>query len=279
MGLVSSLLVYIFDTLHTHWIVGDVYSEFRSAFIFGILFVIFSLIGCFITSSPYGKLQDGVLASTSLSIQPNFGWFLMELPATLSFVYFFFKSGQASSQLQLFLAALWLLHYGNRGFFFPFSIRVTPGTKSNFSCVVVIVGWIFTSLHGYLSASWYGRVGQHLTSDWIFNPIFIVGLIGYQLSFWMTVHCEYIQRNLRSLKPKSDEPRYKIPTGGMFKYCSNPTYFFEITGWLFFALMTVNPGGLVVFLVTCVNLIPRAFQQHSWYLKTFGDAYPKTGKC
>jgi 3-oxo-5-alpha-steroid 4-dehydrogenase 1 len=268
--------------IHAAWL-GTSYSsssfpEYRTVFYCGLLFALVALVGCLVVESPYGKLQANGLIPASLSLNPRFGWFLMELPATLSFTYFYFTSPNKWNPVSLFFACLWYLHYGNRGFYFPFTIRVSSGSKANFSLLVILAGWMFTSLHGYLSANWYGRVGQHLDSSWLMEPQFIVGFIGYQLSFWITIHSEHIQRNLRSLKPKVDEPRYKIPRGGMFDYITNPTYFFELTGWFFFALMTSNPGGLLVFVVSCINLIPRAFQQHNWYLKTFGSEYPKERK-
>lgn len=268
-------VIGIIEQTHRRWFVEDEFPEYRNVFYGAVVFAVFALFGCLLTSSPYGKLQDGILANYSLSLNPRLGWFLMELPATLSFVWFYFNSPLASNPARLIFAGLWFLHYGNRGFYFPFSIRNAPGAKASFSYVVILVGWVFTSLHGYLSANWYGRVANHLDQSWLSNPIFIVGLVGYQLSFWSTLYCEYIQRNLRSLKPKTDEPRYKIPRGFAFEYCSNPTYFFELLGWFMFALMTLNPGGLIVFVVSCINLVPRAYQQHAWYQKTFGEAYPK----
>jgi 3-oxo-5-alpha-steroid 4-dehydrogenase 1 len=265
--------------LHKHWLAEDsAFPEYKHVFYGGLVFAAVALIGCLMMESPYGKLQAGGLIPGSLSLNPRLGWFLMELPATLSFSYFFFTSPRRHDPTALFFAALWYLHYGNRGFYFPFTIRVSPDAKANFSFLVIIAGWMFTSMHGYLSANWYGRVGMHLDHNWFRQPQFLIGLIGYQLSFWITIQSEHIQRNLRSLKPKVDEPRYKIPRGGMFEYITNPTYFFELTGWLCFAIMTSNPGGFLVFVVSCINLIPRAFQQHDWYLKTFGEDYPKNRK-
>ncbi len=168
--------------------------------------------------------------------------------------------------------------YGNRGFFFPLSIRVAPGKKSSFSLTVVTIGWVFTALHGYLNATWYTRIGTHLFTAgsgqwpaWASSPVFLSGLALYQFSFWATVHSEYIQRNLRSASPSKEEPAYKIPRGGFFELVTSPTYFFELLGWLAFALMTLNPGGLVVFCVSAANLVPRAFQQHEWYLRKFDN--------
>lgn len=46
-------------------------------------------------------------------------------------------------------------------------------------------------------------------------------------------------------------------------------------GW---AIMTLNPGGLVIFLVSFANLVPRAVRTHQWYKEKFDD-YPKNRKA
>jgi 3-oxo-5-alpha-steroid 4-dehydrogenase 1 len=170
---------------------------------------------------------------------------------------------------------LFLIHYSNRGLFFPFTIRVSKGQTQSFSIIIVLFGWVVTTIHGYLSGKWYSdiNIGLADTESAILKPYFIVGFLIYEFGFINTLYSEYIVRNLRTNKP--GEPRYKIPRGGGFEYVTNAAYFFELTAWFGFALMTLNPGGLYIFLVSCANLVPRAFQTHAWYKKTFGDDYPK----
>ena len=59
----------------------------------------------------------------------------MELPATVSFGATFFltpRSPGTSATTSAVLAVVWLVHYGNRGWYFPLSIRVAPGSKTSF---------------------------------------------------------------------------------------------------------------------------------------------------
>ena len=92
----------------------------------------------------------------------------MELPATVSFWYFYFiynEEGKESMRYELprlFFAALWLRHYANRGWIFPLSIRVQKGAKTNFSLLVLSFGMVFTTLHGCLHGLWFSRVGKGL---------------------------------------------------------------------------------------------------------------------
>jgi 3-oxo-5-alpha-steroid 4-dehydrogenase 1 len=257
-------------------------SFFYSLAIFGwACALIFGVVSIWV-EAPYGKLATGQymkvgpLRIPEIPINPRLGWFLMELPSTLSFIFTYPWGKNSDKPLPLFLASLFLIHYANRGFYFPYNIRVAPGQTQNFSIIIVLVGWFVTSMHGYMSARWYSDVNQSLaTAPWEFvtRPYFIAGLAVYEFGFINMLYSEHIIRNLRTNKP--GEPRYKIPRGGAFEYVTNAPYLFELTAWFGFALMTLNPGGVLVFLMSCANLVPRAFHTHAWYKKTFGDDYPK----
>lgn len=100
----------------------------------------------------------------------------------------------------------------------------------------------------------------------------------YELGFWITVHSEYVMRNLRPADGVvSAAERYKIPMDGMYKYVTNAPYFGELLAWSGFALLTSSPSALPVLFISLANLVPRAFEQHKWYLKKFPD-YPKDRK-
>src|SRR6266511_978979 len=84
----------------------------------------FFAVGVFIISwffpSPYGRFGS---AKYGVSVGPRLGWFLMELPSTVSFLYFYLHGPRRAETVPLIFLAMWLIHYGNRGFFFPWSIR------------------------------------------------------------------------------------------------------------------------------------------------------------
>ena len=60
--------------------------------------------------------------------------------------------------------------------------------------------------------------------------------------------------NLRKTKGNG----YHIPEGFLFKYVSCPNYLGEIIEWLGWAILTLSPAGLVFFIWTFSNLVPRA---------------------
>lgn len=232
------------------------------------------------TVAPYGKHANDSLGS--LHLNPKFGWWLMELPATACFLPTYLLSQSPvgkdgpSSKVSKLLASLFMFHYAYRGWFFPLSLRVAKGSTTSFNIAVSLIGAIFTGLHGFLHARMYKSLGAHLTDEWVKHPRFLLGLAIYQLAFWTMVHSDYTIRNLRSTDGSG--PRYKIPTGGAFRFVTSPQYLGEISAFGGMALMTNSLPSAAVFAITCFNLIPRSFHNHTWYMKKFGEEYEKLGR-
>lgn len=100
-------------------------------FVFCVAFIqsVVVLLAGNLVESPYGKLafdaQKASIFSAGISFSPNFGWWLMEFPATVVFLRFYFVGKYAFYPLPLFMCFLYCKHYFNRGWFFPLSIRVS----------------------------------------------------------------------------------------------------------------------------------------------------------
>ena len=77
-------------------------------------------------------------------------------------------------------------------------MRVARGSRGTFSIIVVVSGWLVTTLHGYLNAVFISHLSTHLTVDWMSDPRFIFGLAIYACGFLLNVHSDAIIRNLRS---------------------------------------------------------------------------------
>lgn len=240
------------------------------------IYVALIVIGGLIMPAPYGRFASD---KYGFSLSPGLGWFLMELPATLSFVFFFFQGQHRFEAVPLFFLGIWLLHYGNRGFVFPLLMRSAKGAKGSFSLMIVLAGWLVTTLHGYLNAVFISHLAGHLTTAWFTDPRFIIGMAIYFFGFIMNVHSDAIIRNLRSKEEVARGDKvYRIPKGGLFRFVSNPSYFTELLSFTGFAIATWSLGAVFVLLVSAANLIPRAFQIHRWYQEKFGDDYPKDRK-
>lgn len=200
---------------------------------------------------------------------PNYiGWILMELPSFLIIFYFYYFYTQSTYSSMLSL--LWLLHYFNRTFIYPFRIR-TKKKKMPLTIVLSAIGFNFMNagLNGYFLA-FFDRYSAANFESWNFYAglvLFILGLIVNQIS-------DHLLINLR----KTEETGYKIPQGFLFNYISCPNYLGEIVQWIGFALMAWNFPAFTFLIWTAANLLPRVSGHHQWYQDHFKD-YPKNRKA
>lgn len=255
------------------WYTGDATYD---TLLFGALaFAVFVFIVSWFLPSPYGRFAS---KRFGFSVDPRLGWFLMELPATLSFLYFYWQGPQRLTLVPLVFHGMWVIHYGNRGFFFPFSIRVARGDKGSFSALVMVTGWAVTSLHGYFHATYFTRLG-HYTADWLTDGRFIAGFVIYYVSLALNVHADAIIRGLRTREEVAAGTKvYRIPHGGLFRWVTSPSYLAELVAWAGFALCTWSMAGVFIFLISAGNLVPRAFATHRWYRERFPE-YPRERKA
>ena len=105
-------------------------------------FAAFVIVGGFFAQSSYGRFSS---TNLGFNLNPKLGWWLMEIPATVVFAIFYLTGPNRFEPTSMVLAAVWLLHYANRGWFFPLSIRQVPGKRSTFNVSVIAMGVIVTS--------------------------------------------------------------------------------------------------------------------------------------
>ena len=252
---------------------GDPAYDGALALAFGI--VAFTAVAAHFIKTPYGRFAD---ESFGIALDPRLGWFLMELPAPVTFVYFYVAGPNTGAPLPLFILFVWIVHYVNRGFIMPALMRVPRGQKSSFSLSVVAMGWLVTTLHGYLNGSWASTFSPHTSWAWFADPRFIIGISIYYGGLAVNLHSDHVVRNLRSAEEVASGVRnYRIPRGGLFEYITNPSYFSELVAWAGFAIFTWSLAGVYILAISMANLIPRAVSTHAWYREKFDD-YPERRK-
>ena len=101
-----------------------------------------------------------------------------------------------------------------------------------------------------------------------------MGVLLFLGGYALNQQSDIILRGLRA----PGESGYRIPYGGAFGLVSCPNYFGELVEWLGWAMLTWSPAGLVFFLWTAANLVPRARSHHRWYQERFPD-YPRDRKA
>lgn len=241
--------------------------------IFNLIMIFFSVVGAsvfillFFVSAPYGQ---HIRKGWGPNINNKLGWFLMEIPTVIVFLIIYFLGERIMSMSSILFLIIWMVHYGQRTFIFPFLIRA----KQPMPVTIITFGFIFNGINTYLQARWIYALSAPYPESWIFSPFFLTGIIIFLIGININLSSDQIIRNLR----KPGETEYKIPFGGMFRWVSNPSYFGEITEWAGWAMLTWSFPGLIFVAWTFANLAPRALSIHKWYLETFPD-YPKNRKA
>lgn len=215
-------------------------------------------------TAPYGR---HVKKGWGPEISNKLGWVIMEAPSFFIILYFYLSSDQ--SAYASILSLLWLVHYLNRTFIYPFRIR----TKGKKMPLVIVGSAIFfncmnAGLNGYFLAHF-----ESYGPDSFYQWNFILGLVLFILGFMINQKSDHILIHLR----KPGETSYKIPTGFLFKYISCPNLFGELVQWTGFVIMAWNLPALSFLIWTGANLIPRALGHHKWYRNHFPE-YPKNRK-
>ena len=87
------------------WYTGD--PVFDTVLAIGFAFAAFTIIGSLFTQSPYGRFASD---QYGINLNPKLGWWLMEIPATVVFLWFYLRGPRAAEALPMLLALVWLIH-------------------------------------------------------------------------------------------------------------------------------------------------------------------------
>jgi len=217
-----------------------------------------------VVNAPYGRHQRSGWGPT---IPNRVAWILMESPAVLLFAALFFAGEHRFETVPLVLLGLWMLHYVQRTFIFPFRIR---GEGKRMALSIAAMGFGFNVLNAYVNARWISHFGEY-GSAWLTDPRFLAGAALMLAGWLINIHSDTILIHLRA----PGETGYKIPRGGLYRWISCPNYFGELLEWLGWALATWSTAGLAFAVYTMANLVPRARAHHLWYREKFEDYPPQ----
>ena len=207
------------------------------------------------------------------AVNNKFGWVLMEAPVFFAMLWLWLSSDRRGDIVLVVMALLFLFHYFQRSFVFPFLIK----GKSVMPLSVILMGVTFNTLNAYMIGGWLfyvSPVDYYGGVSWFASPMFIVGCVVFFVGMAINWHSDYIIRHLR----KPGDTGHYIPRGGMFRYVTSANYFGEFLEWCGFALLTFSAAGAVFALWTFANLAPRARKLHQRYECEFGDEYKKLNR-
>ncbi len=229
----------------------------------GVALVTFLSLVIFNIKAPYGRhTQKG----WGKLIPNHLGWFWMELPAFLLCPGLALFGPGEKSLVTYVLAGMWMFHYFNRTFVFPFRLN-TQGKKMPISIALSAV--FFNSVNGFLNGYFLGFMGSERT----LAPGFVLGVLIFFIGFAINYTAD---QKLIALRKTGTG--YKIPQGWLFRWISCPNHFGEIIEWTGFAIAAWSLPAATFAIWTFANLAPRAFNHHEWYQSNFED-YPKDRKA
>lgn len=220
-----------------------------------------ALVALLFVSAPYGKHSR---PGWGAQMNSKAAWLLMETPAALVPLAFFFISGNRSAGAILTIC-LWEMHYLYRCYVYS---SLQRGSKRSFPIFLAATAFIFNINNGaIISYDLFARGKANLIA--LDNLQCAAGLVLFLGGFVLHVVSDAMIRALRG----EGETGYKIPRGGMFRFVSNPNYLGEIVEWIGFALMTRSVAAWAFAFFTFCNVFPRAISNHRWYREHFPD-YP-----
>ena len=233
----------------------------------GMAVAIFILL--FFVSAPYGRHSR---SGWGPRISNRLGWFLMEAPASILFLFYFLISDRKTEIVPILFLVLWQSHYLYRAFFYPFSLQ----KKRSMPSTVIFFGMMFNLFNTYIQARWIFTLSPEkaYTIGWITDLRFLLGVL---IFFGGLALNRYADRNLRLLR-QLGEADYSIPQKGLFRLISCPNYLGEIIQWFGWTIALWALPGLLFALWTVANLLPRARSHHLWYRNNFTD-YPRNRRA
>lgn len=235
----------------------------------GIASVVF--VSLYFVDASYGAFTKKTWGKT---INNKLAWFIMEFPIFLAMIIIWLCSPHRFEIVPMVFLLIFEIHYFQRSLIFPWIMK---GKKSQMSLSVMFMGIAFNILNAMMQGYWiffesfncnYHVLGLSYTDlAWLKSPQFIIGVCIFFIGFFINLRSDYIIRHLRK---NDDDNKHYLPKGFMFEYVTSANYLGELTEWLGFAILTWSLSGLVFFIWTFANLVPRAHAIYKRYKTEFG---------
>lgn len=224
---------------------------------------LFVFMALYFIKAGYGIFRT---ASWGISIDNKLGWVLMEAPVFFVMLILWAYSGVGTMIPQFIFLLLFLLHYFQRSFIFPFLLK----GKSRMPVAIMAMGIVFNLLNGMMQAGgiFYFSVNGQYAGGWHYflAPCAALGLLLFFVGMGINLHSDYVIRHLR----KPGDTKHYLPNKGLYRYVTSANYFGELVEWVGFALLTASPAAWVFVWWTFANLVPRADAIYKHYREEFG---------
>lgn len=237
--------------------------------VFDILLLVMTGLGAVVfgalwkVNAGYGKFATG---SWGPSIGNKAGWVIMEFPVFAVMLVMWWRAGFPLYAPQIVLFSLFMLHYAQRCFVFPFLMR----GKSRMPLSIVFMGMVFNLLNGFIQGAGlfiFPRAAYSLGWSYLLRWNAVLGIVLFFVGLGINWNSDHVIRGLR--KP-GDNAHY-LPQKGLYKYVTSANYLGEILEWVGFAIAAASPAAWVFAWWTAANLVPRSNSIYKRYLSEFGE--------
>lgn len=242
-------------------------EEFNSLLVITGLIAAIVFVCLYYVDAGYGKMRTAKWGPT---IPSKLGWAIMECPVFFLVLYFWAVSPVRFEWPYLIFFLLFEFHYFHRSFVCPMLMR----GNSEMPIVIALLSFAFNLLNGHIQGRWLFELApqyQPYAEDWWLTPQFIVGLVIFCTGMAINMHSDYIIRHLR----KPGDTKHYLPKGGFYNYVTSANYFGECVEWLGWAILTWSWAGLIFFVFTAANLVPRSNAIWHRYEQVFHDEFHK----
>ncbi len=229
---------------------------------------VITFITLYFVEAGYGMLISKKWGKT---INNKWAWFVMEFTIFILMCVMWLTSEHRWEIVPMVFLLIFQIHYIQRALIYPFLIK----GKSKMPIGIMFMGVSFNILNAWMQGYWifniayspeYPALFVRQGTAWFYSAPFIIGTILFIIGFIFNLQSDYTIRHLR--KDPNDTKHY-FPKGGLFKYVTSANYFGELLEWLGFAILTWSISGLVFFIWTFANLVPRANSIYKRYRQEF----------
>jgi 3-oxo-5-alpha-steroid 4-dehydrogenase 1 len=160
--------------------------------------------------APYGRHTK---SGWGPMIDNHWGWFWMEVPALLTFPMLAAFGPAEKDLLSWILIVLWVCHYFNRVFLFPFRLK-TKGKKM--PLVIALSAVIFNIINGFVNGYYIGFIDG--SSGNVLHVFAIIGAILFVTGFAINNMADS-----KLIKLRKANNGYQIPRGWLLSILVVPT--------------------------------------------------------
>lgn len=240
-------------------------SELWTFLIYAMLaLAIIVFISLYFVTAGYGQFRT---RQWGWSINNKVGWALMEAPVFLVMLAVWSTSGWSLHIPELILLGLFLIHYFQRSFVFPWLMK----GKSRMPVSIMLMGIVFNVINGIMQGGglyWFPNPDFQEGAAYLLRWNAILGILLFIAGLFVNWHSDHIIRHLR----KPGDTRHYLPQRGMYRFVTSANYLGELMEWTGYALAAATFVAWVFPIWTAANLVPRAHAIHKKYRAEFGDA-------